>query len=164
MKSFKNRIAAAVAAIGLLLGGFAVAQVTLPNPASMGVNDVVQVIPNGAPVAGNVYATLTQFRAWLLGGASGHSGVPVLTSCGTGSPSVVGSDFAFRVTQGTSATGCVATFAAAFNNIPTCVAVNETAPGTSTPAYSVTATAITLVTASTSGEIWNVLCLARNGG
>jgi hypothetical protein len=42
--------------------------------------------------------------------------------------------------------------------------VNETAPATSTPAYSVTTSAITLVTASTSGEIWDVVCVARNGG
>lgn len=165
MKTFKTRILGALAAIGLALGGgYAIAQVTLPNPVSMGVSDVVQVIPNAAPTVGNVYATLTQMRAWLLGGVSGHSGTPALTSCGTGSPSVTGSDFAFRVTQGTGATGCVATFSTAFTNVPTCVAVNETAPATSTPAYTVSTTAVTLVTANTNGEIWNVVCIARNGG
>lgn len=164
MKTFKTRILGLLAAMGILGGGYAIAQVTLPNPVSMGVNDVVQVIPGAAPTAGNVYATLTQMRAWLLGGGSAHSGVPVLTSCGTGSPAVVGSDFAFRVTTGTSATGCVATFSSPFTSVPTCVAVNETAPGTSTPAYSVTATAVTLVQASGSGLIWDVICVARNGG
>lgn len=159
----KKKILAVLGALGLLATA-AIAQVTLPAPVSMGISDRVQVIPNGAVGPGNVYATLTQFRAWVLGGGSAHSGIPVLTSCGTGSPSVVGSDFAFRVTQGTSATGCVATFSTAFTSIPTCVAVNETAPGTSTPAYSVTTTAITLVTASTSGEIWDVICVSRNGG
>ncbi len=164
MKSFKSRIAAAVSGMLALFSiGYAVAQVTLPAPSSMGVSDRVQVIPNGVPAAGSFYATLTQMRAWLLGGASGHSGTPSIASCGT-SPSIVGSDFAFRVTQGTTATGCVVTFSTAFNNIPTCVAVNETAPATSTPAYSVTASAITLVTASTNNEIWNVVCVARNGG
>lgn len=161
MTKLKALLASAVA---LVVGGIALAQVPVPNPSSMGISDLVQVIPNGQPSAQSVYATLTQLRAWLLGGASGHSAVPVLTSCGGGSPAVVGSDFAFRVTQGTTATGCVATFAAPFTSVPTCVAVNETAPGTSTPAYSVTATAITLVTASTSGEIWDVICVARNGG
>lgn len=159
MKSFKTRLIAALGVLGLLIGGYAIAQVTLPAPPSMGVNDRVQVIPNGAPVAGNVYATLTQMRAWLLGGVSGHSGTPVLTSCGTGSPTVVGTDLAFRVTQGTGATGCVATFSTAFSATPTCVAVNETAPATSTPAYSVSTTAVTLVTANTNGEIWNVICI-----
>jgi hypothetical protein len=100
----------------------------------------------------------------LLGGNSAHSGIPALTSCGGGSPAIAGTDFAFRVTQGSTATGCVATFSTAFVSIPVCVAVNQTAPGTSTPAYSVTTTAITLVTASTSGEIWDVVCVAQNGG
>lgn len=153
-------VLAASAAIGYM----AFAQVQIPYVSSLGQTDIQQVIPNAAPQAGNMYATLTQLRGWILGGGTAHNGVPVLTSCGTGSPTVTGSDFAFRVTQGTSATGCVATFASPFTSIPTCVAVNETAPGTSTPAYSVTTTAVTLVTASTSGEIWNVICVARNGG
>lgn len=149
-----------IGAFALLAGGFAIAQtVPVPAPTSMGANDRIQVIPNGTPQVGNVYATLTQMRAWLLGGNSLHSGVPVLTSCGTGSPTVTGTDLAFTVTQGTTTTGCVATFAQAFTATPVCVAVNQTAPGTSTPAYTVTATAITFVTASTSGEIWNAHCI-----
>ncbi len=158
MKTLKIRLLAALAGIALLGGGIAVAQVTLPAPVSMGVTDRVQIIPNGQPSAGSVFATLTQMRAWLLGGVSGHSGIPALTSCGTGSPTIVGTDLAFTVTQGTGATGCVATFSTAFSKVPVCVAVNQTAPGTSTPAYTVSATAVTLVTASTTGEIWNVIC------
>lgn len=158
----KKRLLGIVAGIaGILAAAIAIAQVTLPQPASMGVSDRVQVIPNGSPQATNVYATLTQFQAWAFGGKSAHSGTPVLTSCGTGSPTVAGTDYAFRVTQGTGATGCVATFASAFNATPTCVAVNETAPATSTPAYSVTTTAVTLVTANTNGEIWNVVCVGH---
>jgi len=165
MKTLKTRILGAFAAIGLLLGGgFAIAQVTLPNPVSMGVNDVVQVIPNAAPTAGNVYATLTQMRAWLLGGASGHSGTPALTSCGTGSPAISGTDSAGTVTLGTSATGCVITFSTAYAAVPYCVATSQVAPGTSTPAYSVSATAITLVQASQSGNKWDYICVARVGG
>ena len=160
MKTLKTRLFAALAAIGLLLGGgYAIAQVTIPAPSSMGVSDRVQVIPNGQPAAGNVYATLTQFRAWLLGSKSGHSGTPVISSCGTSPGPIVGTDNAFTVTQGTTATGCVLTFAAAFTVAPTCVAANQTAPGTSTPAYTVSTTAITLVTASTTGEIWQVVCI-----
>lgn len=159
MKTLKTRLLAALGAIALLFGGYAVAQVTVPNPASMGINDLVQVIPNGAPGPSNVYATLTQMRAWVLGGKSGHSGTPAITSCGGGTPTIVGTDNAFTVTQGSTATGCVLTFAAAFTVAPTCVAVNQTAPGTSTPAYTISTTAITLVTASTSGEIWNVVCI-----
>jgi hypothetical protein len=156
-----KKLLALFGVVGLLVAGIAVAQVTLPAPSSMGTNDRVQVIPQGQPTTGNVYATLTQFRAWVFGGVSGHSGVPVLTSCGTGSPAVTGTDYAFHVTQGTSTTGCIATFSTAFSSTPTCVAVNQTAPGTSTPAYTVTTTAVTLVTASTSGEIWDVICVGN---
>lgn len=53
----------------------------------------------------------------------------------------------------------MATFSTAFSSTPTCVAVNQTAPATSTPAYTVSTTAVTLVTASTNGEIWNVVCV-----
>ena len=150
-----------LAAAGIVASiGIALAQTPpVPAPTSMGANDRIQVIPNGVPSAQSVYGTLTQLRAWLLGGNSAHSGVPVLTSCGTGSPTVTGTDLAFTVTQGTTTTGCIATFAQAFTAAPVCVAVNQTAPGTSTPAYTVTATAITLVTASTSGEIWQIVCV-----
>lgn len=153
-----KKFLAAFGVLGLLVG-VAIAQVTLPAPPFMGTSDRVQVIPNGAVGPGNVYATLTQFRAWVLGGSSAHSGTPVLTSCGTGSPAIVGTDLAMKITQGTTTTGCVATFSTAFSVAPTCVAVNQTAPGTSTPAYTVTTTAITLVTASTSGEIWQIICV-----
>ena len=158
MKKF-FAILASMAAV--LAGGYAIAQVTIPYVTSLGTGDIMQVIKNANPQAGNTYATITQLRAWMFGANSAHSGTPVLTSCGGGSPAVAGTDYAFRVTQGTTATGCVATFSTAFTNTPTCVAVNETAPGTSTPAYSVSTTAVTLVTASTSGEIWDVVCVAN---
>lgn len=161
----KTRILAVVGAAALLLaGGLAVAQVTLPAPSSMGTSDRVQIIPNGQPAAGSVYATLTQMRAWLLGGASGHSGTPALTSCGTGSPAISGSDSAGTVTAGTNATGCVITFSTAYAAAPYCVVTSQVAPATSTPAYSVSATAITLVQASQSGNKWDYICVARAGG
>jgi hypothetical protein len=158
----KKKIFAVVAAVGIALAAVvAYAQVAIPYVTSLGTTDIVQVIKNASPQAGNTYASLTQLRAWIMGANSAHSGTPALTSCGTGSPTVVGTDYGFTVTQGTSATGCVATFAQAFTAVPVCVAVNQTAPGTSTPAYTVTATAVTLVTASTTGEIWNVVCVAN---
>jgi len=160
----KKLILTAGAAL-LATAGIAYAQAPpVPLAPSLGQNDIQQVIPNGAPQAGNVYATLSQLRAWILGGGSGHVGTPAITACGGGTPTIVGSDFAFTITQGTTATGCVATFSTAFASTPVCVAANQTAPGTSTPAYTVSPTAVTLVTASTSGEIWNVVCVARNGG
>lgn len=154
-KKFLGILAAAVALIG---GGYAIAQVTIPYVTSLGTGDIMQVIKNASPKAGNTYATLTQLRPWIFGRNSAHSGTPTLSSCGSGSPAISGTDFAMRVTQGTSASGCTVTFSTAYTAAPACVAVNETAPGTSTPAYSVSTTAITLVTASTSGEIWDIIC------
>jgi hypothetical protein len=165
MKTFKTRVLGALAAIGLITGaGLALAQVQIPTPQSMGVNDRIQVIPNGQPSAQSVYGNLTQLRAWLLGGASAHSGTPALTSCGTGTPAISGTDSAGTVTAGTSATGCVVTFASPYVGVPYCVVTSQVAPGTSTPAYSVTATAITLVQASQSGNKWDYICVARVGG
>lgn len=158
----KKYLIGIIGALALGAAVVAVAQtVAVPNPSSLDSTALVPVIPKGQPSAQSVYATLTQLRAFVLGGNTAHSGTPVLTSCGGGSPAVAGTDLAFRVTQGTTATGCVATFSTAFTATPTCVAVNETAPGTSTPAYSVTTTAVTLVTASTSGEIWDVVCVGQ---
>lgn len=141
-----------------LVSGIALAQVTLPAPASMGVNDRVQVIPQGAPAAGSYFATLTQFRAWVMGGVSGHSGTPALSSCGTGSPAIAGTDIAGRITVGTSATGCTATFSTAWTATPSCVVVSQTAYATTTPAYTVSTTAITITQTSTSGNIYNYIC------
>lgn len=161
----KKYLSGIIAAVGILVAGaLAFAQSVVPIVTSLGSSDLVQIIKNGAPVAGNTYANISQLRAWIMGGNSAHSGTPALTSCGGGSPTVTGTDNAFTVTQGTTATGCVATFSQAFVSAPTCVAVNQTAPGTSTPAYTVSTTAVTLVTASTSGEIWNVVCVAHTGG
>lgn len=160
MKFLKSRLAAVLGVLALACG-VAFAQPIIPYVTSLGSTDIVQVIKNANPTAGNTYANITQLKAWILGGNSAHSGIPVLTSCGSGSPTVAGTDYAFRVTQGTSATGCVATFSTPFTATPTCVAVNQTAPGTSTPAYTVSTTAVTLVTASTSGEIWNVVCIGN---
>ena len=160
----KKKFFAILGAIGLLVGGVAIAQVTIPAPASMGVSDRVQVIPGGQPSAQSVYATLTQMRAWLLGGSSAHSGTPALTSCGT-SPAISGSDSAGTITLGTGTpTGCVATFSSAYTGVPYCVVTSQTAPATTTPAYSVSATAITLVQAATNSTKYDYVCLARAGG
>lgn len=165
MNFLKKHLALVLASLAVLISGaVAIAQVPVPFVTALGQNDIMQVIRNANPAAGNQYASLNQLRPWLLGGSSAHSGTPSIASCGTGSPAIVGTDFAFRITQGTGATGCTATFSTPFTSTPVCVAVNETAPATSTPAYTVSTTAVTLVTASTNGEIWNVVCVARPGG
>lgn len=143
----------------------AIAQVALPYVSSMNDTDAMQVITRGAPSAQSRYATITQLRSMIFGGNSQFSTTaPTLSSCGTGSPAVSGTNFAGTVTTGTNATGCVITFATAYVGVPYCVVTSQVAPATSTPAYSVSATAITLVQASQSGNKWDYICVARAGG
>lgn len=143
----------------------AIAQVALPYVSSMNDTDAMQVITRGAPSAQSRYATITQLRSMIFGGNSElGTDAPTLSSCGSGSPSVSGTNFAGTVTTGTSATGCVITFATAYAAAPYCVVTSRVAPATSTPAYSVSATAITLVQASQSGNKWDYICVAREGG
>lgn len=162
----KKKFLAILGAIGLLVGGVALAQVTIPAPSSMGTSDRVQVIPGGQPSAQSVYATLNQFKAWVLGGSTAHNAVPVLSSCGT-SPSIAtgSTDLSGRVTTGTGTpTGCVITFASAFAAAPSCVVVSQTAYATTTPAYTVSTTAITLTQAAGDSRIYNYICSAMRGG
>ncbi len=161
----KKFYAIAVVFTALLGGIVAYAQTPIPYVTSLGQSDIMQVIKNANPTAGNTYGTLTQLRAWVLGGASGHSATPSLgATCGT-APSIVGSDFAGRVTAGTGTpTSCVITFAAAFTLAPACVVASETAPATTTPHYTVSATAITLTQAANDSTIYDFICIARNGG
>lgn len=148
----------------LLCAGVAYAA-TVPYVASIAITDAFQVIKSGTPTSGSVYATGLQLRNFILGNNSQFGATaPTLTSCGTGSPAVVGSNVAGTVTTGTTATGCVVTFATAFALAPICVVSSQVAPGTSTPAYSVSTTALTWVQASQSGAKFDYICVAQPGG
>jgi hypothetical protein len=150
----------------LLAGVVAFAQaVPVPYVTSLGQSDIMQVIKNAVPSAGNTYATVTQLRAWLMGGGSGHSATPSLgATCGT-APAIAGSDFAGRVTAGTGTpTSCVITFAAAFTGAPSCSVASETAPSTTAPAYVVTTASITITQSANDSNIYDYICVAPNGG
>lgn len=150
-----------------LVGGVALAQViAIPYVTSMGTTDAVQIIKSGVPTAQSTYASLLQFQAYIFGLNSQRTGAtaPALTSCGGGTPAISGNDFAGTITVGTSATGCVATFNTAYVSAPSCVVVSETAPATTTPAYSVSTTAITIVQTSTSSNKYDYICVAKSGG
>lgn len=138
---------------------------TAPLVTSLGNTDDVRIVKGGAASAGDVFASLLQLQAWVFGGDSQRTGVtaPALTSCGTGSPAISGNDFAGTVTIGTTATGCVITFNTAYAVAPTCVVSSRTAPGTTTPAYTVSTTALTLTQASGSGNLWDYICVAKKG-
>lgn len=87
---------------------------------------------------------------------------PALTSCGTGSPAITGTDLAGVVTMGTSATGCVITFAQAFALAPFCV-VTWIATPLASQSYVTSATAITVTQTSTSGNKLQYVCIGQPG-
>lgn len=82
----------------------------------------------------------------------GDGAPPVLTACGT-TPAIVGTDMSGKITMGTgSPTGCVMTFARAWQVAPACVVVWAGTP-LAAQNYTVTTTAITLVQTGTSSNI-----------
>lgn len=93
----------------------------------------------------------------------GNNTAPALTSCGGGSPAIIGDDTAGEVTMGTTATGCVITFNKAYAAAPLCT-LNWQATPLASQSWTVSTTAITTVQTSTSSNKLNYICRARNGG
>ena len=144
----------------------AIAQVTLPTVTSISSGDLFQDIPNGQTAPTNYYASGLQLRGWLQGGNVIRSQEkPVLTGCITGGGTVTGSDNAFYITGGsTASTSCVATFPTAYAARPICNVTSETAYGTTTASYSVSTTAVTITQASGSSNVYDVTCSSQPGG
>lgn len=95
--------------------------------------------------------------------ATAQTTAPALTSCGTGSPTIVGTDTAGLVTMGTSASGCVITFNVAYTGIPFCV-VSWIATPLASQSYVTAAASITTTQTSTSGNKLQYACFAQSGG
>lgn len=93
----------------------------------------------------------------------GSGTAPALTSCGGGSPAIVGTDVAGTVTMGTSATGCVITFNVAYVAAPHCI-VQWIATPLASQSYATSNTAITLTQTSTSSNVAKYICAAQPGG
>lgn len=87
---------------------------------------------------------------------------PALTSCGT-TPAITGTDVAGTVTMGTSATGCVITFAVPYATAPACV-VQWIATPLASQSYVTAASTITLTQTSTSNNKVQYVCVAQPGG
>lgn len=92
----------------------------------------------------------------------GSAGTPALTSCGGGTPTITGTNLAGTVTMGTSATGCVITFAAPAHPVaPHCI-VQWIATPLASQSYATSATAITLTQTSTSSNVAKYICVGQN--
>lgn len=132
----------------------------------------VNSISNGtAGTFGNITATgnlavtgAATFTAATNANAHVNTGAtpPVLTSCGT-TPSITGSDTAGIVTMGTTATGCVITFATAYTGTPYCV-VSWVATPLASQSYVTSNVAITTTQTSTSNNKLQYVCLGPSGG
>lgn len=109
-------------------------------------------------IAGNQGLALDTLFHWR----TPNTTAPGLSSCGT-SPSISGNDVAGEVTMGTSATGCIITFNAAYVAAPYCTVTWQNTPLAS-QSYTVSTTAITLTQTSTSSNKVNYHCLARVNG
>jgi hypothetical protein len=120
--------------------------------------------------SGSTLPVLSASNTWstgtlqtFLGHVAAGTSPPVLTSCGSGSPTILGDDKDGVVTMGTSATGCVITFATAYTSAPLCTVSWQATPLAS-QSYTVSTTALTTVQTSASGNKLNYHCTAQNGG
>lgn len=122
-------------------------------------NILTKLVSSIAALAITAGISFAAYQASVDGIGLGSTTAPALSGCGGGSPTISGNDMAGTVTTGTSATGCVVTFNSAKSAVPNCVVSHQVAPATSTMAYSVTATAITVVQANQSGVKFNYVCM-----
>lgn len=155
--------------------------VALSGDATMNASGVVTVAKtNGSAfgtaatvntgTSGGTVPLLNTANTWASGQLQSFAGhmassgsAPSLSSCGTGSPSIVGDDKDGTVTMGTSATGCTITFAAAYTGTPNCTVIWQANP-LAAQSYTVSNSAITTVQTSTSGNKLNYHCAAPSGG
>lgn len=109
--------------------------------------------------AGGTFSAAANLNAHVNTGST----APALTSCGGGSPAITGSDTAGIVTLGTTATGCVITFASAYTGTPYCV-VSWIATPLASQSYVTSNVAITLTQTSTSSNKIQYVCVGPSGG
>lgn len=95
---------------------------------------------------------------------TGTASLPALTGCGTTPTLAAGStDTAGTITLGTTATGCVITFGTAFVAAPACLVTWRATPLAS-QSYTTSTIALTLTQTSTTNNLVDYWCPARNGG
>lgn len=173
MKTRNKLLVSAAAAALLIAGGMALAQtIGVPAFTTLSDTDLFQDVVNGIPQAQSQYVLGKNLRAYIFGGGTYgvstiHTGTPVLTGCLSGGTSggISGTDYAFILTGGTTAsTSCIATFSVAFTKTPICTVVSQTAYGTTTPAYTVSTTAVTITQSSQASEIYDATCVGQPGG
>jgi fibronectin-binding autotransporter adhesin len=137
--------------------------IQIKNPAGQAVLTIDETSIAGSPnsyiinIASSTGTTV--FAVTGKGHLTSSLTAPVLTSCGS-SPTIAGSDTSGTVTVGSGAvTGCVATFFSAYTNAAHCAVTSQTA--TSTFAYALSTTAITVTDVNISGKKFDYFCGAN---
>jgi hypothetical protein len=85
---------------------------------------------------------------------------PLLTGCGSGTPSVNGTDVHGTITVGTSTTGCTLTFNQTWGAAPDCTVTWQSNMVTMT--YAVIATALSLTQTSQSSNLVSYYCMGKS--
>jgi hypothetical protein len=141
----------------------AVVTCTKTNGANLGTAAAVNT-----GTSGNTLGTLSSSKTdsgalnTYLGHVAAGTAAPTLSSCGGGSPVVLGDDKDGEITLGTSTAGCTLTFATAYTSKPLCTVTwqaNLAAMG-----YTPAAGTLTLTQTSASSNKVNYHCTAQNGG
>lgn len=110
--------------------------------------------PIGYDTSGGVYFPGHILSNTRVGPAPSVTG----STCGTTTPSVVGTDFAGVITVGTSATtSCVLTFGTAFGTAPVCVLTPKSAI-LAALSYATSTTALTITQTSTASNTIAYIC------
>jgi hypothetical protein len=143
------------------LGSYAGRNSTIPNAFYVGnvsqssaAND-----QNYSLLYGNfsgVAATTTGQFLQVNGHLGSATSTVSVTSCGTGSPTVTGSDNGGVITAGTVATTCTLNFASKWNYAPSCVVTSRTA--SIAVGYSVTTSTLTVTNAALGADVIDYHC------
>ena len=122
------------------------------------------IIAHNTYINGNVgIGTTAPTQVLGVNGVIAHvwgSPIPSLSGCGTG-PTIKGTDNAFEIVVGTSATGCTATFAGTYGDA-VCTVTNQSVSVVNAMSYTVSASAVTITQANSGGDKIDVYCDFKN--
>jgi hypothetical protein len=150
----RNRLLSTALGVGLALGiGFAGAQT---------INKALQLSQDATGSFAVDSFLGIYFPGHVLSPTGGTRPAP--TVAGIATTTITGTDTAGVITMGTSATTAIATFGTAYGSVPWCTVTpqNTFVAGTSSLAYTLATTSITLTQNSTSGNKINYFCTSSS--
>lgn len=131
-----------------LAGGLAVAQT---------INKAIQLSQDASGAFGVDTTNNVYFPGHILTTALS---APAPTVAGTGTPSILGTDFAGTITMGASATTATATFGRAYVSVPHCVVTWQSIPNGTAISYTLATTSLSVAQPAGSSNKVNYFCTA----